>query len=175
MNAKLKLWHQALLLASCISTVKSPARPSISLSPRGVRGENLRVYTSICFFLCSTHVLENTVSKGLCACAKTWITCWSWSVLLATDTNSTILHFDSINKPNLSWPCGPVAVQSLTQSPSKILWDPFFGLFACYYALCFFRNQHTYPKSFIIVWSNMLHQNILTIHFFVSSPVRKYM
>ena len=33
--------------------------------------------------------------------------------------------------------------------------------------LCFWRIQHTYPKSFTIVWSSMLHQNILTIHFFV--------
>ena len=100
-------------------------------------------------------VLENMVSKGLCACVKTWITCWSWSVLLATDSNSTVLHFDSLNKPDLSWPCGPVAVQSLTQSLSKIQWDPLFRLFACYYALCFFRNQHTYPKSFTIVWSSI--------------------
>ena len=46
--------------------------------------------------------------KGLCACVKTWITCWSWSVLLATDSNSTVLHFDSLNKPDLSWPYGPV-------------------------------------------------------------------
>ena len=61
-------------------------------------------------------VLENMVSKGLCACVKKWITCWSWSVLLATDSNSTVLHFDSLNKPDLSWACGPVAVQSLTQS-----------------------------------------------------------
>ena len=114
------------------------------------------------------------VSKGLRACVKIWITCWSWSVLLATDSYSTVLHFDSLNKPDLSWPYGPVAVQSLTQSLSKIQWDPLFRLFACYYALCFFRYQHTYPKSFTIVWSSMLHQNILTIHFFVSSPVRKY-
>ena len=72
---------------------------------------------------------------------------------MAIDSNSTVLHFDSLNKPDLSWPFGPVAVQSLTQSLSKIQWDPLFRLFACSYALCFFRNQHTYmyPKSFTIV------------------------
>ena len=103
----------------------------------------------------------------VCACVKTWTTCWSWSVLLATHSNSTVLHFDSLSKPDLSWPCGPVAVQSLTQSLSKIQWDPLFRLFACCYVLCFLRNQHTYPKSFTIVWSSMLHHNILTFHFFV--------
>ena len=82
------------------------------------------------------------------------------------DSNSTVLHFDSLNKPDLN-SCGPVAVQSLAQSLSKIQWDPLFRLFACYYALCFLRNQHTYPKSFTIVWSSILTQNILTIHFFV--------
>ena len=87
--------------------------------------------------------------------------------MLTTHSNSTVLHFDSLNKPDLSWPCGPVAVQSLTQSLSKIQWDPLFRLFACYYALCFLRNRHTYPKSFTIVWSSMLHHNILTFHFFV--------
>ena len=134
----------------------------------------LRVYTSIFFFLymilfCA--VLENAVGKG--TCVKAWITCWSWSVLLATDSNSTVLHFDSLNKPSLSWPCGPVAVQSLTQSLSTILWDPFFRLFACYCALCFFRNQHIYPKSFTIVWSRMLHQSISTSRFFVGLPDKR--
>ena len=70
----------------------------------------LRVYTFIFFFLymiliCA--VLENMVSKGLCAFVKTWITRWSWSVLLATDSNSTVLHFDSLNKPDLSCSAGP--------------------------------------------------------------------
>ena len=41
---------------------------------------------------------RNMVRKGLCACVKTWITCRSESVLLATDSNSTVLHFDSLNK-----------------------------------------------------------------------------
>ena len=128
------------------------------------------MYTSIFFFLylilfCA--VLENLARKVLCTCVKTWITCWSWSVLLATDYNNTILHFDSLNKPDLSWPCGLLAVLSLTQSLFRIQWVSLFRSLACYYVLCFLRNQHTYPKNFTIVWSNMLHQNILTIHFFV--------
>ena len=130
------------------------------------------IYIHFFFFLymilyCAVSKNKCMMRKGLCARVKTWITCWSWSVWLTTDLNSTVLHFDSRNKPDLSWPCGPVAVQSLTQSLSKIQWDPLFRLFACYYALCFLRNQHTYPKSFTIVWSSMLNQNILTIHFFV--------
>ena len=95
------------------------------------------------------------------------ITCWSWAVLLATDSNSTVLHFDSLSKADLSWPCGSVVVQCLTQSLTKIQWDPLLRLFACYYALCFLSNQHTYRKCFTIVWSSMLCQYILTIHFFV--------
>ena len=74
------------------------------------------------YMICFCAVLGNMV----CACVKTWITYWSWSVLLATDSNSTVLHFDSLNKPDLSWPCGTVAVQSLTKSLSKIQWAPLF-------------------------------------------------
>ena len=133
------------------------------------------MYTSIIFsfctclhdsFLCCIRKYMYDGERPICTC-KDMITCWSWSVLPATDSNSTVLHFDSLNKPDLSWPYGPVAVLSLTQSLSKILWDPLFRSFTWYYALCFLRNQHTYPESFTIVWSSMLNQNILTIHFLV--------
>ena len=42
--------------------------------------------------------IRNIVRKNLFADVKTWITCLSWSFLLATDSNSTVLHFDSLNK-----------------------------------------------------------------------------
>ena len=42
-------------------------------------------------------VSENMVRCVMCMC-KGWITCYSWSVLLATDSNSTVLHFDSLKK-----------------------------------------------------------------------------
>ena len=40
------------------------------------------------FFWC----LSKCKLHWVCACVKTWITCWSWSVLLATDSNCTVLH-----------------------------------------------------------------------------------
>ena len=82
--------------------------------------------------------------RHMCMC-KDMITCCSWSVSLATDSNSAVLHFDSLNKLDLSWPCEPVAVQSLTQSLSKIQWDPLFRLFAC---SMFLEKSAHIPKEF---------------------------
>ena len=51
------------------------------------------------YFLCNiVTCIRHMVRKGICADVKTWITSRSWSFLFAIDSNSTVLHFVSLNK-----------------------------------------------------------------------------
>ena len=89
------------------------------------------------------------------ACVKTWITCWSWSVLLATDSNSTVLHFDSLNNLMHEQKCHSVNLSSINMEVTvlktkkwivRIFWCSILDQTTCIVKLsgyvCWFRKKH---------------------------------